>query len=193
MAHPDQRAVGRIRRPSGGRQRVEKKCPHILVALEDLLRDAVAGDPMSGMRWTHKSIRKLCAALRKRGLPVGHGTLARLLKEQRFSLRTNRKRLAGTGDPDRDRQFRYLARVRRWYLTRGLPVISEDAKKKELIGPFNVDLPPKTLPRLLRPGAWGEPVPLDGIGSSVPGGPPVARLLDNCRTIRSRSSSNPLA
>jgi len=114
----------------------KKKCPDILVALEDLLRDSVAGDPMSGMRWTHKSIRKLCAALRQRGLPVGHGTLARLLKEQRFSLRTNRKRLARTGDPDRDRQFRYLARVRRWYLTRGLPVISVDAKKKELIGPF---------------------------------------------------------
>ena len=116
--------------------RSKKKCPDILVALEDLLRDSVAGDPMSGMRWTHKSIRKLCAALRKRGLPIGHGTLARLLKEQRFSLRTNRKRLARTGDPDRDRQFRYLARVRRWYLTRGLPVISVDAKKKEVIGPF---------------------------------------------------------
>jgi Rhodopirellula transposase DDE domain len=122
--------------PAAADSRSKKKCPDILVALEDLLRDSVAGDPMSGMRWTHKSIRKLCAALRKRGLPVGHGTLARLLKEQRFSLRTNRKRLAGTGDPDRDRQFRYLARVRRWYLTRGLPVISVDAKKKELIGPF---------------------------------------------------------
>jgi hypothetical protein len=48
----------------------KKKCPDVLVALEDLLRDSVAGDPMSGMRWTHKSIRKLCAALRKRGLPV---------------------------------------------------------------------------------------------------------------------------
>jgi hypothetical protein len=118
LAYPDPRAVGRIRRAGGGRQRVEKKCPLILVALEDLLRDSVAGDPMSGMRWTHQSIRKLCAALRQRGLPIGHGTLARLLKAQRFSLRTNRKRLAGTGDPDRDRQFRYLARVRRWYLTR---------------------------------------------------------------------------
>src|SRR5262249_42040948 len=110
LAHPDQRVAGRIRRPGGGRQPVEKKCPDVLVALEDLVRDSVAGDPMSGMRWTHKSIRKLCAALRKRGLPIGHGTLARLLKEQRFSLRTNRTRLARTGDPDRDRQFRYVAR-----------------------------------------------------------------------------------
>ena len=114
----------------------KKKSPGVLTALEDLLRDAVAGDPMSGLKWTHKSIRKMCATLRQRGLPVGHGTLARLLRGQHFSLRTNRKRLAGTSDPDRDRQFRYLARVRRWYLTRGLPVISVDTKKKELIGNF---------------------------------------------------------
>jgi hypothetical protein len=91
---------------------------------------------MSGLKWTHKSIRRLSAALRKRRLPAGHGTVARLLREQRFSLRTNRKRRAGTSDPRRDRQFRYLARVRRWYLTRGLPVISVDAKKKELVGNF---------------------------------------------------------
>jgi hypothetical protein len=114
----------------------KKKCPGLLPALEDLLRDAVAGDPVSGLRWTHKSLRKLRAALRRRGLAVSHGTLARLLRQQRFSLRTNRKRLAGVDDPDRDRQFRYLARVRRWYLTHGLPVISVDAKKRELIGNF---------------------------------------------------------
>src|SRR2546423_2570635 len=54
----------------------------------------------------------------------------------RFSLRTNRKRLAGTHDPDRDRQFRYLTRMRRLYLARGLPVISVDTKKKELVGNF---------------------------------------------------------
>jgi hypothetical protein len=59
--------------------------------------------------------------------------VARLLQDQKFSLRTNRKRLAGTHDPQRDRQFRYLARVRRWYLSRGLPVISVDTKKKEWV------------------------------------------------------------
>jgi hypothetical protein len=91
---------------------------------------------MTGLKWTHKSIRKLSAALRRRGLPCGHGLVARLLRERQFSLRTNRKRLAGTRDPQRDRQFRYLGRVRRWYLSRGLPVISVDTKKKELVGNF---------------------------------------------------------
>ena len=96
----------------------------------------MAGDPISGLKWTHKSLRKLSTALRKRRLPAGHGTVARLLQERQFSLRTNRKRLARTNDPQSDRQFRYLARVRRWYLTRGLPVISVDTKKKELVGNF---------------------------------------------------------
>lgn len=114
----------------------KKKCPEVLADLEDLLRDSIAGDPMSGLKWTHKSIRTLCAALRRRGGPTGHSTIVRLLQDQRFCLRTNRKRLAGTSDPDRDRQFRYLARVRRWYLTHGLPVISVDTKKKELVGNF---------------------------------------------------------
>jgi hypothetical protein len=51
-------------------------------------------------------------------------------------LRTNRKRLAGTHDPDRDRQFRYLTRLRRLYVTLGLPVMSVDTRKKELVGNF---------------------------------------------------------
>jgi hypothetical protein len=108
----------------------------VLAALEDLLRDATAGDPITGLRWTHKSLRKLSEALSRRGLPAGHGAVARLLRQQRFSLRTCRKLKAGTRDPDRDRQFRYLARLRRWYLSRGLPVISVGTKKKELVGNF---------------------------------------------------------
>ena len=96
----------------------------------------MAGDPISGLKWTPKSLRKLSAALRKRRLPAGHGTVARSPQEQPFSLRTHRKRWAGMNDPRRDRQFRSLARVRRWYLPRGLPVLSVDTKKKELVGNF---------------------------------------------------------
>jgi hypothetical protein len=108
----------------------------VLAVLENLLRDATAGDPLTGLRWTHRSIRQLSKALGRRGLRVGHGAVARLLRQQRFSLRTCRKLKAGTHDPDRDRQFRYLARLRRWYLARGLPVISVDTKKKEWLGDF---------------------------------------------------------
>lgn len=102
----------------------------------ELLQDATAGDPISGLKWAHRSLRKLCRALRRRGLRLSPPTLARLLRRLGFSLRTNRKRLAGIRDPNRDRQFRYLARLRRLYRTLHLPVISVDTKKKEWVGNF---------------------------------------------------------
>ena len=58
------------------------------------------------------------------------------MRQLKFSLRTNRKRLAGIQDPDWDEQFRYLTRLRHWYITHGLPVISVDTKKKEWVGNF---------------------------------------------------------
>jgi hypothetical protein len=96
----------------------------------------VAGDPISGLKWTHRSLRKLQKALRGRKLRLARSTIARLLSDLGFSLKTCRKQQAGLRDPDRDRQFRYLARLRKLYLSRGLPVISVDTKKKEWVGNF---------------------------------------------------------
>jgi len=107
-----------------------------LIALDDLLRDAVAGDPITGLKWTHKSTRRLSVALRRLGFHASPNTVARLLRDHHFSMRVCRKQIAETGDRDRDRQFRYLVRLRRLYLARGWPVISVDTKKKEWIGPF---------------------------------------------------------
>jgi Rhodopirellula transposase DDE domain len=107
-----------------------------MTALDELLEDATAGDPITGLKWTHRSLARLSRAWRRRGIQLGETTIARLLRQRGFSLRTDRKRRAGTHDPGRDRQFRYLARMRRLYLARGWPVISVDAKKKEWVGNF---------------------------------------------------------
>jgi hypothetical protein len=107
-----------------------------VTAVRELLRDATAGDPISGLRWTHKTPQKLAAELQRQGFQVGRTTVARLLRQGRYSLRTNRKRLAGTRDPDRDRQFRLMARRRRRFHQQGWPVISVDTKKKEWLGNF---------------------------------------------------------
>ena len=107
-----------------------------MTALEDLLEDVTAGDPITGLKWTHRSLERLSRALRRRGIKLGETAIARLMRRGGFSLRTNRKRLAGTHDPRRDRQFRYLTQMRRLYRCRGWPVISVDAKKKEWIGDF---------------------------------------------------------
>jgi hypothetical protein len=74
--------------------------------------------------------------LGRQGFAVSHTTVARLLRLAGYSPRTNRKALARVHDPDRDRQFRYIARQRRRFLRRGWPVLSVDTKKKELVGLF---------------------------------------------------------
>jgi hypothetical protein len=104
--------------------------------LAELLKDTVAGDPVSGLKWTHRSLRKLRKALRQRGIRLALSTIARLLRDLGFSLKTCRKQQAGIQDPARDRQFRHIIRMRKLYLGKGLPVISVDTKKKELVGNF---------------------------------------------------------
>ena len=104
--------------------------------LQALVEDTTAGDPVSGWRWTHKSTRKLAKALRGLGFRIGAGTVGRLLKAQKYSLRTNRKRLARTHEPERDRQFRYIVRQRRRFQKQGNPAVSIDSKKKEPVGLF---------------------------------------------------------
>ena len=104
--------------------------------MEELLQDSVAGDPVSGLKWTHRSLRKLRKALRRRGVRLALSTIARLLRDLGFSLKTCRKQQAGIGDAARGRQFRHIIRMRKLYLGKGLPVISVDTKKKELVGNF---------------------------------------------------------
>jgi len=126
----------RVRRPGGGRMRREDETPSLVEALDDLLCDVTAGDPGSRMKWTKRSTRKLARALRRQGFRIGYRTVARLLHRRQYSLRTNRKCLPGTQHRDRDRQFRYVVRQRHRYLHQGWPVVSVDAKKREMVGNF---------------------------------------------------------
>jgi Rhodopirellula transposase DDE domain len=91
---------------------------------------------MTGLKWTHKSTRRLSAALRRLGFKACPNTVARLLRAQGFRPRVCRKQLAETGHRDRDQQYRYLVRLRRLYLARSWPVISVDTKKKEWVANF---------------------------------------------------------
>ena len=91
---------------------------------------------MQVRKFTRRSLRNLAKDLRRRGHRASHTTVGKLLHEQDYSPKANRKRYASTRHPDRDRQFRYIARQKRAFLAAGLPVISIDTKKKEWIGNF---------------------------------------------------------
>ncbi len=78
----------------------------------------------------------MAAALTQRGHRVSHWVVAELLHEAGYSLQANVKTMAGTNHPERDQQFRYLNDQIKEFLAQGLPVVSVDAKKKELVGRF---------------------------------------------------------
>ena len=126
----------RIRRPGGGRKSIEQKDPAIVAALDRLLTDEVAGDPMTEQKWIRSSLRRLSERLADEGHQASSSTISRLLKGMGFSLKANKRKQGRHGCPERDAQFKYIASQKQRYIAAGLPVISIDTKKKELIGEF---------------------------------------------------------
>jgi Rhodopirellula transposase DDE domain len=127
---------GRIRRPGGGPKRLVEQQPGLLAALDALVDPDTRGDPESPLRWTCKSTRELADALGAQGFQVSDDTVGRLLKQQRYTLQRTLKTEEGAQHPDRDGQFRYINDTARGYLDQGLPVVSVDTKKKELVGNY---------------------------------------------------------
>ena len=91
---------------------------------------------MSGLKWTRRTTSNIAEQLATLGIEVSKNTVGRLLKQMDFKLRVNRKQIASTKSPDRNQQFLYIGQQRERFAAQGLPVISVDAKKKELIGNF---------------------------------------------------------
>jgi hypothetical protein len=126
----------RIRRAGGGRKRVAQLDPTLLSDLDALLDPATRGDPVSPLCWTCKSTTRLARELQAQGHQVSQATVWRLLDGLGYSMQSNRKGREGSEHPDRDAQFGFISSSARGFLQRGLPVISVDTKKKELVGNF---------------------------------------------------------
>jgi len=132
--HPE--PAVRVRAPGGGRKKLSESDPGLLVRLTALVDPETRGDPMSLLVWTTKSTRNLAGALTAVGHPVSDRTVARMLASLGFSLQGNAKVTEGSQHADRDAQFRYLAGQVAEHADAGQPVVSVDAKKKELVGSF---------------------------------------------------------
>ena len=145
--------LGRARRPGGGRKNLTETDPGLVPALLALVEPGRRGDPMSALSWTTRSTRDLARTLTGDGHPVSAPKVGELLREQGFSLQGNAKTLEGAQHPDRDAQFRYINTQVSEHQADGEPVISVDAKKKEIIGQF------KNAGRTWRPR--GRPVQVD--------------------------------
>ncbi len=127
---------GRTRREGGGRKKIIEKDLELEGDLELLLDPGTRGDPESPLRWTSKSLRKLAGELTAMGHKIGKSAVAGILRKMDYSLQANRKTREGSSHEDRDAQFQHISSSASKFLKDGQPVISVDAKKKELIGRF---------------------------------------------------------
>jgi hypothetical protein len=133
----DPGSLGRkVRRKGGGSPRLATKDPTLLADLERLLEPATMGDPMRALRWVSKSHDKLATALRAMGHKVSSSSIPKLLGELKYCRHSNRKTKEGGKHPDRDAQFEYINAKVVSFQAEDQPVISIDAKKKELLGEF---------------------------------------------------------
>ena len=133
----DPGSLGRkVRRKGGGSPRLATKDPTLLADLERLLEPATMGDPMRPLRWVSKSHDKLATALRAMGHKISSSSIPKLLGELKYCRHSNRKTKEGGKHPDRDAQFEYINAKVESFQAEDQPVISIDAKKKELLGEY---------------------------------------------------------
>lgn len=130
---------GRVRRPGGGRRKLEDADPGLLAALETLIREAMRGDPESPLVWTTRSLDRMAGELAARGHRCSPAGLRLVLRRAGYTLQSNSRAQEGRRHPERDEQFRYIAAQAKEHQDAGQPVISVDAKKKEQVGNYGHD------------------------------------------------------
>lgn len=128
-------STDRIRKPGAGRKKTKDKDKTLIPDLEEILEPTTRGDPQSPLRWTTKSVRNLSKELNKKH-KTSHRMVAEILHEKNFSLQANKKTKEGIQHPDRNAQFENINRKVKEQQSKGNPVISVDAKKKENVGNF---------------------------------------------------------
>jgi hypothetical protein len=128
--------AGRVRQPGGGRKWLSERDPKVIEDLERLVDPATLGDPERPLRYTSKSASKLAEGLRELGHELVERSVLRLLHRAGYTMQQNRKTREGADHPDRDAQFHYINDTAAAAIAAAQPVISVDAKHRELVGEF---------------------------------------------------------
>jgi hypothetical protein len=161
--------VVRVRRSTGKRP-FEELNPEVWPALEKLVDPVTRGDPESSLRWTCKSTTVLAdELLRGHGIRISDKTVGKLLRDHNYSLQAPNKAVEGNQHPDRNAQFEHINETAERCLDRGIPVISVDTKKKELVGNFKNggrEWQPMNEPELVDVHDF----PDDAVGKAIPYG-----------------------
>jgi hypothetical protein len=159
-----------VRRKGAGQRPYEEQHPDAWSKLEKLIDPVTRGDPESPLRWTCKSTSLLAAELLTQyGIRASDKTVAKMLRDHGYSLQAPNKSVEGAQHPDRNAQFEHINTTAENCIKQGIPVISVDTKKKELVGNFQNrgrEWQPKGEPELVDVHDF----PSDAVGKAIPYG-----------------------
>jgi hypothetical protein len=126
-----------IRFPGAGRPRTEATEPELQKAFDSTIDSHTAGCPVDASRWTYLNTNEIKNILIEKGFSVGARVVKRLLNTANLGQRMMSKVVTMKENIDgRNEQFEKIAEYKNEYLTKGYPVLSIDAKKKEQLGRF---------------------------------------------------------
>src|SRR5262249_19549140 len=133
---PD-RPEPRVRKPGGGRKRRLDQDPKIADDFHKVLVAHTARSPTEeSLIWTNLTKTEIVILMQEGASYVSGHIVDQLLHRYGFHPRKALKMEPMSRDPDRDRQFETIARLRRDYLASPNPILSIDLKARELLGNF---------------------------------------------------------
>jgi len=123
----------RVRRPGGGRKRIIEITDQIDEVFLEVLRERTAGDPMQeGLIWTDLTPSQIAELMQQKGMAVSSWVVKQLLEKHGYSRRSALKSASTGTSENRNEQFENITHLKGKYQRQGNPVISIDAKKKNI-------------------------------------------------------------
>lgn len=129
--------LGRIRKPGGGAKRKIDKHPEWMAAFQEILGAHLAGLPQDeNTRWLDISVTEVKRLMLEKGYDVSYYIVRQMIDAEGLKKRSFTKSLPLSVVEDRNPQFEKIAMTKSACLKAGIPIISIDTKKKEMVGNF---------------------------------------------------------
>ncbi len=126
-----------IRAPGGGKKSIDESSPETVARILEIVNEQTVGNHMNPLVYTTLSTYNISELLKNEGKKAGPTTVRKILNNAGFSLQQNRKYVEKSAiSDDRAPQFDHINEVIRDAFDKNIPVISVDAKKKELVGNY---------------------------------------------------------
>ena len=137
LKNNEQLPKGCVRKTGGGNKRLLEREPVLLEVFDDIVEAHTAGLPQDdSVRWVSLTTAQIREIFKERGIDISDYHVRQMAAARGFKKRSFVKSKTLKEVKDRNAQFQKIAILTERCLDQGLPVLSIDTKKKEMIGNF---------------------------------------------------------